>query len=91
MLTLIVALGAPEFFSHESAAAWIAEGVGRRYSRELARMMFRSCTTVSVSTWSEYVVSRFAGMYLQLRRQQAYRISTFKDANKHAAVSRVDP
>lgn len=45
MLTLTLALWVAGVLSHDSfslAAAWIAEGVGNRYSNELARMMLRS-------------------------------------------------
>jgi hypothetical protein len=53
-LTLTVAFLFPDVLSHDSAsfaaAASIAEGVGKRYSKELARMIFRSYVMRGIST-----------------------------------------
>lgn len=82
MLTLTVAFRG-SVLSQDSAslaaAACTADGVGWRYSMELARMRFRSC---SVPTSAQFEATL-------LSRSYTYCIGTLEDANKHSGVSGV--
>lgn len=96
ILTLTVALLFSEVLSHDSAsfaaAASMAEGVGKRYSRELARMTFRSCNVNNISTARKprgiRLGSRGRG-FSKLSQGIAHRIGAFEDAHEHATVRSV--